>query len=489
MIRSVRSTIVAVVIAVALGLPQSAMAPTGEVAPSSPAASGGVDGVEATPRSVVTPAPATTPATAVATPPAPSIGDVPAALEPGSVNRSSYALKVTYDVGVTLHFNDRLLRVDSLMTITNTSGSAIDRLELNTIAARLGGLRVTAASVAGKAVSVAIDDQTLIVPLGGVLAAGATVQARLIYRSQLRSTLGGSNWMFTRTNGVIDAYRWLPWVSRRVPFNRPNHGDPFITPSSPSVRVRVTTDRPLVLATTGDRVAVSGLTQTFVAQNVRDFTITASPDYRTGSVVVGATTVRVYYRAGGPGSAMLSAAKSALSKMSALVGTYPYRTFKVVQSAGGYGMESPGLIWVPTGVASGNVRYLVHHETAHQWFYGLVGSNQAYEPFTDEAAADFLARYALSQRRSSRCATGRLDLSTYAYSSTCYYETVYIQGGNFLDDLRRRMGSTAFWRGLRGYVAANRFGITTTKQLLDALDAATPLDLVPRYAPRFPRIY
>lgn len=461
MIRSLRSTIVAVVIAVALGLPQATVAPTGEVAP----------------------------ATAIATPPAPSIATIPAALEPGSVNRSSLALTVTYDVGVTLHFNDRLLGVDSLMTITNTSGAGIDRLELNTIAARLGGLRVTAASVDGKAVTVAIDDQTLIMPLGGVLAAGATVQARLAYRSHLRSTLGGSDWMFTRANGVIDAYRWLPWVSRRVPFNRPNHGDPFITPSSPSVRVRVTTDRPLVLATTGDLVAVNGLTQTFVAENVRDFTITASPDFRTGSVVVGGTRVRVYYRAGGPGTAMLSAARSALSKMSALVGAYPYKTFKVVQSAGGFGMESPGLIWVPTGVASGNLRYLVHHETAHQWFYALVGSNQAYEPFTDEAAADFLARYALSLRRSSRCATGRLDLSIYRYSSTCYYETVYIQGGNFLDDLRRRMGSTAFWKGLRGYVAANRFGLTTTKQLLDALDAATPLDLVPRFAPRFPRIY
>jgi hypothetical protein len=413
----------------------------------------------------------------------------PSALEPGSVNRSSLNLTVSYDVTVALHYGDRLLAVSSRMSITNTSGGPIDRLELNTIAARLGGGLKVVASVEGVPVTATIDDQTLIVPLGGVLPDGGTIQARIAYRAHLRSDLAGSNWMFTRANGIIDAYRWLPWVSRRVPFNRPNHGDPFVTPVSPSVRVRITTDRAMTIATSGSRVAVSGLMQTFTAANVRDFTITASPYYRVTSGTVGGKTIRVYYRAGAPVTALMSAAKNAISKMSALVGAYPYAVFSVAQSAGGYGMESPALIWIPTGVGSSNLRYLVTHETGHQWFYGLVGSNQAYEPYTDEAVTDFLARYVLSMRRASRCATARLDLSIYRYSSSCYYEVVYIQGGNFLDDLRRRMGSLAFFRGLRTYIANNQFKIAATKTLLETLDDATPLDLVPRYAPRFPRIY
>jgi hypothetical protein len=413
----------------------------------------------------------------------------PSALEPGSVNASSLTLTVSYDVGVTLHYGDRLIAVTSRMSITNTSGGPIDRLELNTIAARLGGGLKVVASVEGVPVTVTINDQTLIVPLGGVLPAGATVAVRIAYRAHLRSDLAGSNWMFTRANGIIDAYRWLPWVSRRLAFNRPNHGDPFITPVSPSVRVRITTDRAMTIATSGTRVAASGLTQTFTAENVRDFTITASPYYRTTSAVVGGKTIRVYYRAGAPVSALMSAAKNAISKMSALVGAYPYSVFSVAQSAGGFGMESPALIWIPTGVASSNLRYLVTHETGHQWFYALVGSNQAYEPYTDEAVADFLARYVLSMRRASRCATARLDLSIYRYSSACYYEVVYIQGGNFLDDLRKRMGSAAFFRGLRAYIADNSFKVVATKTLLETLDDATPLDLVPRYTPRFPRIY
>ena len=78
-----------------------------------------------------------------------------------------------------------------------------------------------------------VHDQTVIVPLGGILPAGATAKVRVQYRSTLRSSLTGSNWLFTKVNGIVDAYRWIPWVSLDTPFNRPNHGDPFVTPGQP----------------------------------------------------------------------------------------------------------------------------------------------------------------------------------------------------------------------------------------------------------------
>jgi aminopeptidase N len=187
---------------------------------------------------------------------------------------------------------------------------------------------------------------------------------------------------------------------------------------------------------------------------------------------------------------MLDAAADAFGALRSRLGAYPYPTFKVVQSAGGYGMESPRLIWIPTGVSRSNLRYLVTHETAHQWFYGLAGNDQASEPFTDEAAADFVARNVLGQKRASRCAAARLDRSIYEYSAACYYETIYIQGGNLLDRARRAMGSAAFWPALRGYVAANRNRIVRTSTLLNALDSATPIDLgATLFGPRFPRLY
>jgi hypothetical protein len=410
-------------------------------------------------------------------------------LVPGSVDRTSMDLTAEYDVALALNFGSRAFNVDTTMTVRNDSSAPIDRLELNTIAARLGSMKLGAVTAAGKSVTATVDDQTIVVPLGGILGTGQSVQVKVRYTATLRSSLSGSNWLFTRTNGVVDAYRWIPWVSQRVAFDRPNHGDPFVTPVTPRVRVAITSDRALVFATTGERVSASGLRQTFEARDVRDFVFSAAPDYKTISSTVGDTTIRVFYRPGGPAQAILSAAKNAISKMEPLVGPYPYETYDLAQTAGGYGMEAPGLTWIPTGVGTANLSYLVHHETAHQWFYGIVGSDQAAEPFTDEAVTDFLARYVLGQRRASRCSTARLDLSIYKYSSACYYEIVYIQGGNFVDDLRKRMGSTAFWKGLRAYIAANRFELAPTKTLLDTLDDHTTLDLVPRFEPRFPRLY
>ncbi len=424
---------------------------------------------------------------------APVVVATPAsAIVPGSVGRTSLSLDATYSASLRISWDTRRISVDSTTTIRNTSGGAIDRIELNTIAARLGSIQLHSVTVDGVPVSATRSDQTLVVPLGGILPVDGTARIRVRFHATLRSSLSGSNWLFTKSNGVIDLYRWLPWVSRRIAFDRPNHGDPFETPSSRSVTVRISTSRKLVLATSGDRRSVSpdGLTQTFVASNVRDFTVTAATDYRSRSRVVLDSIVRVYYRPGAPGTAMLDAAADAFDALERRLGSYPHRTFRVVQSAGGYGMESPGLIWIPTGVAASNLRYLAAHETAHQWFYGIVGNDQSKQPFADEAAADFAARYVLGLRRGSRCATATLDRTIYQYSAACYYEKIYIQGGNLLDTARRRMGSAAFWAALRGYIAANQDRIATTSALLDALDAATPIDLGSTlFEPRFPRIY
>ena len=413
------------------------------------------------------------------------------AIAPGSVGRSSLDLDATYRATLKLTWASRAIWVDSTSTIRNTSGGPIDRVELNTIAARLGNIRLRPVTVDGTTVRASISDQTISVPLGGVLPAGATTRIRVRYGARLRADLAGSDWLFARANGIADVYRWLPWVSRRIAFDRPNHGDPFETPTSASVRVTVVTDRSLMLATTGDRVSVSpdGLTQVFEASDVRDFTVTAATDYRTTSRQVGSTTVRAWFRPGTDGAALLDAASDAFSAIQARLGPYGYASFDAVQSAGGFGMESPGLIWIPTGTIT-NLRYQAAHETAHQWFYGIVGNDQAGDPFADEAAADFVARSVIGLHRASRCPTARLDLSIYAYSARCYFETVYVQGGTVLDRARRLMGSSVFWAALKGYVTAHRGGISTTRELLQALDDATPLDLgATLFATRFPRLY
>src|SRR5688572_7490941 len=92
------------------------------------------------------------------------------AITPGSVNRTSVKLSASYAVTLALRYGSRAFSVDSTATITNNSGGPIDRIELNTIAARLGGMTLRSVEVDGVGVTRTVDDQTIIVRLGGNLA-------------------------------------------------------------------------------------------------------------------------------------------------------------------------------------------------------------------------------------------------------------------------------------------------------------------------------
>lgn len=410
---------------------------------------------------------------------------------PGAVNRSTMQLRAAYDVSASLAWGTRRLSGRVTISATNQSASGIDRLELNTVMAPLGGLRLGTTSVDGRAVRPRVNDQTILVPLGGVLPPGATATLVVRFAATLRNTTRGSDWLFASANGVADLYRWIPWVSRATPFARPNYGDPFVTPSSPQVHVVLTSDVPLRWATTGSLTSLSAdrRTATFDAADVRDFVVTAMRDGAVRQATVNGVVVRVVSRTGFASSAVLSAAVNAVAKLEARLGPYPYRLLTVSESAGGYGMEGPMTVWIPPHVAPANLRYLVTHEIAHQWFFGVVGSDQAREPFADEAITDMAARNVLGMRRSSQCPTARLDLSIYRYGYACYYEDIYIQGGNLLDDARRRIGSAAYWAAIRTYIAAHRFGLVHTRTLLDAIDAASTADLAARWRSRFPSLY
>lgn len=411
------------------------------------------------------------------------------AIVPGTVNRTSINLVATYDADVELGYGDRSLRVDVTLQVTNRSGAGIDRVELNTITGPLGNLRLRLVHVDGAPVPATVEDQSILVPLGGVLPNNATVALRVKLRATFRSSLTGSSWMFTRTGGILQANRWLPWVGLRRSFDRPNHGDPFFTALSPHIRVRITTDRKLKIATPGARVSHDGLIQTFEASNVRDFPIVASPFFSIRERQVDGRMLRAFVRPGFPTSTVFDQAADGLRRMSELAGAYPYSRFVIAQTAGGYALEGPGMIWIPTGMSGSSLRWNVYHETAHQWFYGLVGSDGARDPFADEAVATHLGNVVSGIWRTTSCPEKRLDLSIYKYSNACYFGQIYVQGSRLLREVRQAMGSAAYWRGIREYVADHRFGIGSTRALLETLQANTTVNLEPILAPRFPSLY
>jgi hypothetical protein len=405
------------------------------------------------------------------------------------VNRTSIRLEATYDADVDLGFDSRSLRADVTIQVTNRSGNGIDRVELNTITGPLGNLRVRLVRVDGQDAQANVDGQTIRVRLGGVLPDDQTATIRVKIKATIPATIAGSRWMFSRTNSILQANRWLPWVGLHRPFDRPNHGDPFFTALSPHVTVRITTDRKLKIATPGRRVAVDGLTQTFEADDVRDFPIVASPFFEIRERHVGGRLLRAFVRPGFPTGKVLDWMAKGLREMSDLAGEYPYDRFTVAQTAGGFALEGPGMIWVPTGLTGSRLRWNVYHETAHQWFYGIVGSDHARDPFADEAVATHLGQVVSGIWRTTGCPMKRLDLSIYRYSDACYFGQIYLHGANLLQRLRRDMDTGEYWSGVRAYVAANHFSIGSTEEFLHALEAATGVNLVPILRPWFPSLY
>jgi hypothetical protein len=477
---------------IALGACASEPGPT-PVATNAVASETDIPAATPAPPATTAPTPTTEPVATPSATPGTEPSETPPAIDP--VGRSSMDLQVTYDVKAAVSVDSGALEVTTLLRIRNDSGGGIDHLELNTIAARLGGLRIIEATVDDEPVTVKVDDQTLNVPLGRILGVGESTEVRIGYRARLQSGFAGSDWMFTNAGGTVVLYRWIPWVSRAIPFNRPNDGQPFVTPSSPEVDVEIVTDLPMILAGPAADVVRAGVGNggawAFSMHNVRDVAVVLAPDFKVFEGKSSGVTIRVYAPASSPnGDRLLSLARQAVSGQTTLLGRdFPRPFLAVVETEGGEAVEAPGLIMVPRTKDSLNRTYLVHQKVAHAWFYDLVGNDQRSDPFADEAPADFLARTVLHSFRDSRCSSSPLDRGIGAYSANCYYEIVEVQGGLLLEDVRQRIGNAVFWDALRSYVSAHSRGFGSTFELLEAFRAAADVNLLPLFRSRFPSTY
>ncbi len=92
----------------------------------------------------------------------------------------------------------------------------------------------------------------------------------------------------------------------------------------------------------------------------------------------------------------LAAATAALEAYSRSISPYPYPHLTIVDPAwgsGAAGMEYPMLVTSGSGLvsppATQDPERVVIHEVAHQWWYGLVGTNEFEESWMDEGFADY----------------------------------------------------------------------------------------------------
>ena len=87
----------------------------------------------------------------------------------------------------------------------------------------------------------------------------------------------------------------------------------------------------------------------------------------------------------------------ALSTYSELYGPYAYRNFSCTMAGDG-GMEYPQLIMI-TGLrpTPNSLAGVIAHEVGHQWFYGMLGSNETREAFMDEGFTSYVTTIAMDR--------------------------------------------------------------------------------------------
>ncbi len=147
-------------------------------------------------------------------------------------------------------------------------------------------------------------------------------------------------------------------------------------------------------------------TVTYHAEDVHDFSWTASPDFVAVDDQWRNVKIRLLtqnYKIGSISNRYLQSVKAALQHLNDWIGQYPYPNITIVdppllaEQAGG--MEYPTLItgmsvWgLPRGTPGlidfPNVEGVTIHEFTHQYWYGLVGNNEFEEAWLDEGFTQY----------------------------------------------------------------------------------------------------
>ncbi|WP_437783943.1 M1 family metallopeptidase [Sorangium sp. So ce1097] len=243
----------------------------------------------------------------------------------------------------------------------------------------------------------------------------------------------------------------------------------------------------------------------FVQEDVHDFAFAAWDRFlEMRATTDDGVAIRCLYPAGNEREAALEIdlVTFGLSHLGAAFGRYPYDTLTIVHPPEGAeeagGMEYPTLIttggsWLWPALGVRFVESVTMHELAHQWFYGLVATNEHRHPFLDEglttyAEADALrARYGagsaarllgieidlLAQYRVGAIASGHngavAQPAPAFVDGEDYAGLAYLRPAVLLATLAGVYGEDVVRRAVGRYARENRFRHPGPEALLDAV--------------------
>lgn len=265
-------------------------------------------------------------------------------------------------------------------------------------------------------------------------------------------------------------------------------------------RPSAATGEPLTVAASA-LPQIEGDTYRYHLAPARNFAWSVSPLYQVESATVDDITVTAYsfpFHPTADEPALLGTAK-ALSTFNELFSPYPHDSLSVVEADFLDGMEYDGLIFLShafydfyPGDQKSNLALIAAHEVAHQWWYGLVGNDQADEPWLDEALSTYsellfyekvypdLADWWWQNRIYFHKPEGWVDNPIYGYGPNDFYpyrNAVYLRGAQFLGELRQSMGDQAFFDFLHDYLERFSYRQATGDDFFALLAKHTSADL------------
>lgn len=398
----------------------------------------------------------------------------------------------------------------------------------------VSSIRVGALELRPKARYVGPDETVLEVPLPAAVAPGATIEVGFVFTAQLPR-------VFART-GYEGAFamvaQWFPKIGVRsgAPgFETwvcpPFHAHTEFFADFGVYDVNLTVPQTHVVAATGVLTAARDNADgtrllTYRAEDVHDFVWMIDPymEVLTGKAKVagGEVLVRVVHRPRQRAFARrhLAAAIGAVEQFSELFVPYPWSIMTVVDpppdAGGAEGMEYPTL--VTTGGDHAFMRdgiripeYVTIHEIGHNWFQGILASNEFEEAWLDEGVNEWadgvvMARlYGEKQSaldwmgwtaetfRLRRAVQGDLARvpspiasAAYAFSDfEGYGAATYGKTMMALRTLENLVGRERFAAAMQGYATTWAFKHPTGSDLVQALEAGLGEDLRWFWRPAF----
>ncbi len=239
----------------------------------------------------------------------------------------------------------------------------------------------------------------------------------------------------------------------------------------------------------------------FRAENVHDFGWAADPDYQHDVIAVDDSLQLHFFYQTDTLAQQWKDIQSDVVEMFKITNTtfgrYPYSDFSVIQGGDG-GMEYPMCTMVRGHGTRHSMLGLITHESIHNWYYGVLGTNEYRFPWMDEGMTTYAEEFAMDKLDSLN-GVGFLESSYKNYRALAtrwgdkdeplatpgdlynynrvYSISAYSKGAVTQNMLRYIVGDETYYRAILRYFEEWKFKHPTPNDLLRIMELESDMEL------------